>query len=396
MDRTDHRTYDALVVGGGPAGAISALMLARAGWKVAVVEKALFPRRKVCGDFVSAPALSILDELSLQREFLAAAGPEIRQLALFEGNNAIDVPMPKAPTFPFGRALGREHLDSLLLDAAVRAGAKLWQPWQVKSFENRNRLWLCCIRNRRNIQDLRAELVIIATGSHRPETGRNADSGHDLLAFKAYYRDCRLPGDWMSLLVFPGGYGGIVNSSNGLVSLSCCVERRFLSRFRLPGQRAGDGVHQHILRSSPAVRDMLGGAALDGQWLALGPIRPGIRKAYAEGAFFVGNAAGEPHPIVAEGISMAIQSAWLLCKGLISSGSNLSAAGTREVGYDFQAEWSSAFASRISAAALFAWLALHPAATTVTRPVMKSFPKLLRLGAIFSGKSRICVPSVLP
>ena len=45
--------YDAIVVGGGPAGATSAILLAQAGWRVAVVEKARFPRRKVCGEFIS-------------------------------------------------------------------------------------------------------------------------------------------------------------------------------------------------------------------------------------------------------------------------------------------------------------------------------------------------------
>ncbi|HTJ02570.1 MAG TPA: FAD-dependent oxidoreductase, partial [Methylovirgula sp.] len=46
--------YDAIVIGAGPAGATSALALARRGWSVALIEKTLFPRRKVCGEFISA------------------------------------------------------------------------------------------------------------------------------------------------------------------------------------------------------------------------------------------------------------------------------------------------------------------------------------------------------
>ena len=67
--------YDALVIGGGPAGGTSALLLARAGWSVAVVEKAEFPRRKVCGEFISATTLPLLDELGLADAFLKSAGP---------------------------------------------------------------------------------------------------------------------------------------------------------------------------------------------------------------------------------------------------------------------------------------------------------------------------------
>jgi flavin-dependent dehydrogenase len=395
MGRKDTSIYDAIVLGGGPAGATAALMLARAGLNLAVVEKSPFPRRKVCGDFVSAPALSIVAELGLQREFHAMAGPEVRKVALFEGKNVIEAPMPRAKGIPFGKAMGREHLDQLLLDSAARAGARLWQPWQTISLEHRDGVWQCLLRNQRETKEIRAPLAIVATGPPRHSGGENVSRGHerDLLGFKAYYRGCSLPSDVMALLVFPGGYGGMVNSSDGLVSLSCCLERRILSQIRPERQRAGDAVGQHILSSCEAVREMLARADLDGHWHAVGPVRPGIRKAHADNLYFVGSAAGEPHPIVAEGIGMAIQSSWLLCSRLIASGLDLeNTKAKNEVGRAFQAEWSAAFALRIRAAALFAELALNPATVAVARPVMKIFPGLLGLGAIFSGKSKICEP----
>src|SRR5436853_7565493 len=65
--------HDALVLGGGPAGATAGLILARAGWRVAIAEKSAFPRRKVCGEFISATSLSLLFALGIGDEFLSLA-----------------------------------------------------------------------------------------------------------------------------------------------------------------------------------------------------------------------------------------------------------------------------------------------------------------------------------
>src|SRR5438093_25151 len=75
--------YDALVIGGGPAGATTALLLARAGWSVALVERSPFPRRKVCGEFLSATNLPLLRHLGVGDAFRDLAGPEVRRVVLF-------------------------------------------------------------------------------------------------------------------------------------------------------------------------------------------------------------------------------------------------------------------------------------------------------------------------
>ena len=127
MDR-----FDALVIGAGPAGATAAILLARAGWSVAIAEKSGFPRRKVCGEYVSATTWPLLRELGMA-DALSQTGPAVRSVGLFAGNTVMAAPMPvsRDDSGGWGRAVRREILDTALLAQARHAGAEAWQPWSV-------------------------------------------------------------------------------------------------------------------------------------------------------------------------------------------------------------------------------------------------------------------------
>ena len=216
--------YDAIILGGGPAGATAALMLARAGWSVAIIEKKIFPRRKVCGEFISATSMPLLQELGVLDAFLRAAGPEVRRVGLFAQDCELDSPMPQPCNIVarWGRALGREHFDLLLLEAARRAGADVWQPWTASDLRRLEQGYVCTITKAEQSKVLAAPIVIAAHGSWEssalPTQTIGLHRSSDLLAFKANFRDCDLPVDLMPLIVFPGGYGGMVYSDSGLVA----------------------------------------------------------------------------------------------------------------------------------------------------------------------------------
>ena len=387
--------YDVLVIGVGPAGSTAARLLAKAGWSVAVVEKSRFPRRKVCGEFISATSLPLLYDRDIGAQFFSQAGPEVRRVGLFALGTALTSGMPPAANSVagWGRALGRDQLDLLLAEAAAKAGAELWQPWKLMGLRRVSGGHVCTMAGEGCTKELHVRVVVAATGSWEPgpllaefaQTRR----GSDLLAFKAHFRGGDLPQDLMPLLAFPGGYGGMVHTDRGRVSLSCCIRRDILQHCRNehPNRHAGNSVLHHIQDHCEGVRETLEHACLDGTWLAAGPIRPGIRRRYADGIFFIGNIAGEAHPIVAEGISMAMQSAWLLCQRLLECRDGIAnQAVVDAVGHAYARDWKDAFAARIRAAAMLARIVMQPGAAWAL-PVIKRFPQVLTWGARLSGKT---------
>ncbi|HEV3219874.1 MAG TPA: FAD-dependent monooxygenase [Candidatus Acidoferrales bacterium] len=394
--------YDALVIGGGPGGATTAVLLAKAGWRVAVVEMASFPRGKVCGEFVSASNFPLLSDLGVADSFVEHAGPEVRQVGLFAGDHTITANMPRARKGDgvgrgWGRALGRDRLDTLLLRQAAACGAHIRQPWSVVGLVKNGEGCVCKIvsRERGEFEELRAQIVVAAHGSWGlgplpTQPARSSMRPSDLFGFKAHFQNSRLPPGLMPLLAFPGGYGGMVHSDHGRVSLSCCVRRDQLEKVRGAAGlvSAGKAVLAHILRNCLGAREALDGATLEGNWFSAGPIRPGIRRRGFENIFLVGNAAGEAHPVVAEGIGMAMQSASLLCERLGAQPAGaLSARAVQAVQADYAAAWRRNLAPRIHVASLIAHWAMRPVAVECVIPLLRQFPAVLTAGARFSGKA---------
>ncbi|EHK57892.1 NAD(P)/FAD-dependent oxidoreductase [Allomesorhizobium alhagi] len=385
-------TYDAVVIGAGPAGSCAALALARQGRRVAIVEKVDFPPRKVCGEFISATNIALLDKLGVGNTWREKAGPEIRRVGLFAGEHCVAAAMPPASGSGYGRALGRDTLDDLLLTSAHDAGATVFQPFRATDIVAGENASIVRIASRHRELKLRAPVVVAAHGSWEPGSLPShlpkRNHPYDLLGFKAHFRHSALPHDLMPLLVFPGGYGGMVMADQSRLSLSCCIRRDRLAEIRqAQGGSAAEAVHRHIVTSCKGVREAIGHASLDRQWLAAGPIRPGIRPRFADGVFRAGNCAGESHPIIAEGISMALQSGWLLAAAL--AGVDIHDRSAREAAAKlYSAAWLRQFSTRIHAAAAFAATALNPAGAQAVGPLVALLPAILPLGAALSGKTR--------
>src|SRR5690606_35518113 len=148
----------------------------------------------VCGEYLSATNAPLFERLGLADAFRDHAGPDVTRVGLFAGETVLTAELPRPGGQPWGRALGRESLDTLLLDRARAAGATVWQPWTVRSIER--------VGDAYRLQGddgtaLRASFVIAAHGSWQAGTlptqpPRRRPRPSDLLAFKAHFHEAAL------------------------------------------------------------------------------------------------------------------------------------------------------------------------------------------------------------
>jgi 2-polyprenyl-6-methoxyphenol hydroxylase-like FAD-dependent oxidoreductase len=404
---------DALIVGAGPAGASTAIRLATAGWYVILIEQHSYPRHKVCGECIAAGSWALLDELGVGSELRHLAGPDLRQVGWMSAEGTLVARMPACPEGPYryGRALGRDYLDAVLLERARSLGVRVLQPAKLLEVSGAVGRFDCRYELRsphvpratqwREQGTLRATVVIDAHGSWERElvwsgtargpARRLRRSDSELLAFKASYQNAKLPRGLLPVIAFNGGYGGMVMADHARTTLACCIRRDALESFRrdAPGETAGAAIEAYLRRTCHGIAEALSDAQRDGSWLSVGPIRPGVRVDAADPILRVGNAAGEAHPLIGEGIGMALKSAALLAAQL---------GPKPAVAYDWKhfdrtrrtyaAAWRHQFASRLRIAQLYAHIAMNPTLSLAAHGVITRLPQVLTFAARMAGKAR--------
>jgi flavin-dependent dehydrogenase len=201
-------TWDAVVVGGGPAGSAFALELARHGRQVALLERAQTTQHKVCGEFLSRETIELLAYLGV--DVGAFGGTPINEFRLVSHENRARIPLPFT-----ANALSRYRLDEALLATAERSGVQVVPGARVAGVE--------CVDGAGVAKTAdgtwRGRVVALATGKHSLRPFRRPQGS--MVGFKMHLASpnaARTLSNVVQLAFFKGGYVG-----------ACLVEQSILS-----------------------------------------------------------------------------------------------------------------------------------------------------------------------
>ena len=313
---------DVLVVGAGPAGSAAAFWLASAGHRVALLEKATFPRDKVCGDGLTPRGVASL--LAMGVDVSEEAGwLRNRGLRVIGGGLRLELPWPQLSAWPdFGLVRPRRDLDELLVRRAGAAGAELHEGTTVTgpvlSDDGRVVGVRAHVGRDREPHEWRAPVVVAADGgSARLALAMGLRRREDRplgVAYRQYFTSPRTSDDhlesWLELRdaddpdrLLPG-YGWVFGLGDGTVNVGLGI---------LSSSEAFQSVdYRALLRRWISSMPQDYGIDVDeGLSVVRGGALPmGFNRTphHSRGVLLVGDAGGVVNPMNGEGIAYAMES----------------------------------------------------------------------------------------
>ena len=300
------RRADPLIVGGGPAGAATAILLARAGARPHRVERSAAERDVVCGGFLGWDALARLERLGLDPAALGAR--PIHRLRLVSGTRGVEARLPHRAA-----GLSRRRLDVTLLGLAAAAGARIDRGVGARAFEE-GRLRLD------DGAELQADSLFLATGKHelrglaRPverAPGSLAAGLRTLLPLTPGLE--RALAGYIELHLFDSGYAGLLIEEDGV---NLCLS---VSRDRLAAAGSPAGLLALLTAEAPVLAERIGSASP--RWEAIAGVPYGWRvRGAATGLFRIGDQAAVIASLAGDGIAIALASGEAAAKAWLGGG----------------------------------------------------------------------------
>jgi len=304
--------WDVVIAGGGPAGSVAAIILARAGARVLLVDRARFPRDKLCGDSLNPGALARLRRLRLS-EWVETHGTPIRgMLVTGPGGVRVEGRYPDALT---GRTVRRSDLDHYLLSEAARAGARVEEGVRVRGArvdQTGGALYATGVRvaSRGGEIALPARVTIAADGRrsaiafglglarHPPRPRR--------WAVGAYFDGVQGTSTVGEMHIRAGAYLGVAPIAGGLTN-ACLVT----GRARLGSVAGPRTALRAAIDGDPELRARFVASRPVGRPIVLGPLAVETDGDSVKGLLLAGDAAGFIDPMTGDGLRFAIRGAEL-------------------------------------------------------------------------------------
>ena len=377
----DAMIYDAIIVGGGLAGASLAAHLARRGRRVLLLEKRRLPADKLCGEFLSPEVAASLRRLGVLNAVRAAGAHPVTRARLTAASGAsFESGLP-------GTALGfsRRHLDALLFENARRAGAAASDGTKVRAVEGR--LGEGFSVETAGGERFTGRLVFGAYGRRglldrklaRPFLEEEAP----LVAFKAHYDGARLGGALDGVIevhTFLGGYCGLTRVETGAVNV-CWIART--SSLKDAGGGPAAMVQEALAQNPALAARMEAMERLGNGFEATSQVSLRTKSCFAGGVCMVGDAAGMIAPLCGDGMAMALRTAELAAPPAEAFLSGRHSASAFQRAYERR--WQSAFRTRLRLGRLAHRSGVHPALASA---VVRAFRLAPPLGRWFIRKTR--------
>ncbi|MDH3492365.1 MAG: NAD(P)/FAD-dependent oxidoreductase [Acidobacteriota bacterium] len=314
-----------LVIGAGVAGASLAVRLTKQGFDVLVVEKDIFPRHKLCGEFVSPECLAHFEQIGVLDSMREIGGDVIRETRFIsESGRTLRVPSEWFSNGTSG-ALGisRAEMDYRLLRKAREEGAWVIEGQRVVSISTaKNRVQGVVVKDKSGERTgIEADLIVDATGRARVagklvERGTGSNKGGRStkhIAFKAHFENVRLERGVCEIYFFRGGYGGLNYVEDGLANHCFIIETQTARQY---GGDADRIVSEVIFRNKK-VRKALEGARRRFDWIAVSVEKFGRQASVdPENLISIGDARAFIDPFTGSGMLMALESSELLANAI--------------------------------------------------------------------------------
>lgn len=373
-------TWDAIVVGAGPAGSLAARQLSRAGLQTLLVDAKHFPRDKACGGYLNGRALDALHQAGLSHVVPFNPECEVRALDLIRGRQRAHFALPA------GQIICRSTFDQTLLSAAKAENVEVRTGVQATVEPRLNgELRIVKLTANGRHETAHARVVVCADGLSRLSTRQLPEftstiSPSSRVGLGAVVDDasdlCRAAR--LTMIVSPNGYVGISRINPTQLNIAAAVD---------PATLAHTTPHEVVTSIFRTASFAAPAQIATATWRGTPGLTSRPRSVAAERVFLIGDASGYIEPFTGEGMAAALESAAAVVPFVLQAATEWSP----HIANSWQSLHRQIVSDRQYTCRTLAWILRRPWATFATMTTCRALPVVAtRWISKTSTPSRIC------